>query len=139
MGSQPAPDGDAWLSQPEAGRLVDRSDQTVGYWRLTGKLAEGEWYQDEGGYYFVLRSALERVAEAMNRRYHRPRGQAPPLNQGPTIAEATVDALDAIDLKELSKQLGAAMRDRDHLEAENVRLRGLTADLTAAIQRYLGQ
>jgi hypothetical protein len=136
VASRPAPEGDTWLSQREAGDLVNRSDQAIGYWRSKGKIADGEWYQDDSGYYFVLRSAVERVAETMDRRRRGVQRTMPSLSPSAPV-EATVDGLDAIDLKELSKQLGAVMRERDYLEAENTRLRRLGTDLTAAIQRYL--
>lgn len=125
------------MPQPEAGDLVGRSDQAIGYWRSKGKIADDEWYQDESGYYFVLQSAVERVAETMDRRQPRLRGTKSRRSPPSAPVEATVDGLEAIDLKELSKQLGAVMRERDHLEAENARLRRLGTDLSAAIQRYL--
>jgi hypothetical protein len=139
VASPPAPEGDAWLSQPDAGDLVNRSDQAIAYWRNKKKITEDEWYRDEGGRYFVLRSAVERVAATMDRRRRRPQRLARQTNPAPAPAEVASEGFEAIDLRELSKQLGAVTRDRDHLEAENARLRQLSTDLTAAIQRYLGE
>lgn len=138
MASPPAPEGDAWLSQPEAGDLVNRSDQAIAYWRRKKKITEDEWYRDEGGHYFVLRSAVERVAATMNGR-RRGAQRTAPTNPQPAPTEVPIGGFEAIDLREVSKQLGAVTRERDHLEAENARLRQLSADLTAAIQRYLGE
>jgi hypothetical protein len=137
--STPAPEGDAWLSQPDAGDLVNRSDQAIAYWRNEKKLTKDEWYRDEGGHYFVLRSAVERVAATMNRRRRRAQRMAPQPNPAPAPTQVPSEGFEAIDLRELSKQLGAVTRERDHLEAENARLRQLSTGLTAAIQRYLGE
>lgn len=135
MTSRPVPEGDAWLTQPAAGRIGGYTDQAIGYWRRKGMLADDEWYEEDGRY-FVLQSAVVREI--------RKRGRVL-LGMGGAQPDSAADPLGLFDLKELARQLGAVTVERDRLQAENRRLKKLGAaasravsDLNRAMAEYMG-